>query len=90
MGSNSKWLMHHQCGVQGVLMNFGGGFHGDKLKGYRLKFLNKQKAFILKPLDLRRRPETILKIDPQNPEFDPVQKERNFNLGAMDVNLGIM
>ena len=85
MGDNSKWLMHHQCGVQGVLMNFGGGFHGDKLKGYRLKFLNKQKAFILKPQNLRKRPETILKIEAQNQEMDPTQKIHIQKIGNLEI-----
>lgn len=88
MGNNSKWLMHHKCGIQGVLMNFGGGYHKDALKGYRLKFTNKQKAFILKPAHLRRRPKRLLTIEPQNEEMDPTQQERTFKIGDMTVPAG--
>jgi hypothetical protein len=88
MGNNSKWLMHHKCGIQGVLMNFGGGYHKDSLKGYRLKFTNKQKAFILKPAHLRSRPKKMLQIEPQNPGMDPTQKPRTKQIGGQNVNLG--
>ena len=90
MGKNSKWLMHHQCGVQGVLMNFGGGYHDDNFKGYRLKFLGEQKAFILKRKHLRRRPEKVLNIVAQNIEMDPKQKERFKKIGGMNIPLGLM
>ena len=84
MGNNSKWLMHHECGIQGVLMNFGGGYHKDALKGYRLKFLEEQKAFILKPADLRSRPKKFSEPVAQNPEMDPAQKERCHTIGNME------
>jgi hypothetical protein len=90
MGKNSKWLMHHQCGVQGVLMNFGGGYHDDNFKGYRLKFLGEQKAFILKRKYLRRRAEKVLNIDAQNKEMDPTQKERCKKIGKMKYCFGPM
>lgn len=90
MGKNSKWLMHHTCGIQGVLMNFGGGYHKDALKGYRLKFLEQQKAFILKPAHLRRRPKKVLDIHAQNEEMDPTQKERCMKVGGMDTCLGVI
>ena len=80
--------MHHKCGIQGVLMNFGGGYHKDSLKGYRLKFTNKQKAFILKPAHLRSRPKKMLQIEPQNPGMDPTQKPRTKQIGGQNVNLG--
>ena len=43
---NSKWNMHHDCGFQGVLMNF--GINDDNLKSYRTKYLTAGKAFVLK------------------------------------------
>jgi hypothetical protein len=90
MGSNSKWLMHHSFGIQGVLMNFGGGHHGDALKGYMLKFLEQQKAFILKPANLRKPPAKLLRIAAQNPEMDPTPTTREMSLGPMNVILGEM
>jgi hypothetical protein len=90
MGKNSKWIMHHQYGVQGVLMNFGGGYHNDELKGYMLKFLDKQKSFILKESKLRKRAATVLEIKPQNPKMDPTQKMRFKKIGGMAVALGKM
>ena len=90
MGNNSKWLMHHECGIQGVLMNFGGGFHKDALKGYRLKFLEQQKAFILKHVDLRGKPKEIFEPIEQNPEMDPAQKERSHTIGNINIPLGSM
>jgi|ERR1712166_11374 len=90
MGKNSKWLMHHQCGIQGVLMNFGGGYHDDNFKGYRLKFLEQQKSFILKPSKLRKRPAEVLEIKAQNPKMDPKQKMRFRTIGNMKVPLGHM
>lgn len=90
MGKNSKWRMHHRYGVQGVLMNFGGGYHDDELKGYMLKFLDKQKSFILKESKLRKRPATVLEIKPQNPKMDPTQKMRFKKIGGMAVALGKM
>ena len=71
-------------GIQGVLMNFGGGYHKDALKGYRLKFLEEQKAFILKPADLRSRPKKFSEPVAQNPEMDPAQKERCHTIGNME------
>ena len=90
MGKNSKWRMHHQYGVQGVLMNFGGGYHDDNFKGYILKFLNAQKSFILKESKLRKRPKKVLEIKPQNPKMDPTQKMRFKKIGGMAVPLGKM
>jgi len=89
MGKNSKWLMHHQCGIQGVLMNFGGGYHDDNFKGYRLTFLDKQKSFILKPSNLRKRPIRQVQISPQNSEMDPAAKMRVKTLGV-EMELGLM
>jgi hypothetical protein len=90
MGKNSKWRMHHQYGVQGVLMNFGGGYHDDNFKGYILKFLDAQKSFIFKESKLRKRPKKVLEIKSQNPKMDPTQKMRFKKIGGMAVPLGIM
>lgn len=90
MGKNSKWRMHHQYGVQGVLMNFGGGYHDDNFKGYILKFLDAQKSFIFKESKLRKRPKKVLEIKSQNPKMDPTQKMRFKKIGGMAVKLGIM
>lgn len=90
MGKNSKWRMHHQYGVQGVLMNFGGGYHDDNFKGYILKFLDAQKSFIFKESKLRKRPKKVLEIKSQNPKMDPTQKMRFKKIGGMAVPLGKM
>jgi len=85
MGKNSKWLMHHQYGIQGVLMNFGGGFHDDNLKGYRKKFLDHGKAFKLKPYRLRRKATEMHDVEAQNPEFNPTVKIHPMQLGALKI-----
>jgi hypothetical protein len=90
MGKNSKWRMHHRYGVQGVLMNFGGGYHDDNFKGYILKFLDAQKSFIFKESKLRKRPKKVLEIKSQNPKMDPTQKMRFKKIGGMAVALGKM
>ena len=66
--NNSKWRMHHDCGFQGVLMNF--GINDDNLKSYRKKFLNAGKAFILKDIKIRRKRRTIPIPEAQNKGVD--------------------
>ena len=85
MGKNSKYKMHHGYGIQGVLMNFGGGFHDDNLKGYRKMFLESGKAFILKPPHLRPEPTTVFEIEQQNPELNPGTKEHVITVGKMKM-----
>jgi hypothetical protein len=85
---NSKWSMHHKCGVQGVLMNFGGGYHDDQFKNYRNKFLKEQKAFILKPVELLKRPETTFEIDEQNPKLNAGSKPVVFTIGDITIDGG--
>lgn len=70
---NSKWKMHHNCGVQGVLMNFGGGYNDDNLKTYRNKFLSEGKAFILKNKKLRRKRQVVSLPPKQDKDVDPKQ-----------------
>jgi len=86
---NSKWKMHHNCGFQGVLMNF--GINDDNLKSYREKYLKAGKAFVLKDEEwnpqkkenfqnykenfrLRRKRRSVKLPEAQNEAVDPTPK----------------
>lgn len=69
---NSKWKMHHDCGFQGVLMNF--GINDDNLKSYRKKFLDAGKAFVLKDIKIMRKRRTVTMPEAQNESVDPTPK----------------
>jgi hypothetical protein len=51
---NSKASTHILLGCQAILMNFGAGFNDTQMKFYKRKFAEAQRAFLLKPKNLRR------------------------------------
>jgi len=66
---NSAWVIHHAYGIQGTLMNFGGGYNSELLEGYKTKFQNSQKAYLLKNKGIQRDRYKI--TQPSGPKSDP-------------------
>lgn len=66
---NSAWVIHHSYGIQGTLMNFGGGYNDELLEGYKNKFFDSQKAYLLKNKDVQR--TRILTSEPTGDPIDP-------------------
>lgn len=69
---NSKSSMHHDCGFQGVLMNF--GINDDNLKSYRTKYLTAGKAFVLKDKKIMRKRRSVKLPEEQDEAVNPTPK----------------
>tara|TARA_B100001093_G_scaffold438011_1_gene437191 strand:+ start:3349 stop:4737 length:1389 start_codon:yes stop_codon:yes gene_type:complete len=72
--NNSQAPLHMNYGCQAITMNFGAGFNDTSMEYYKKKFSDSQKAFILKPRNLRRRRVFAGKPTPPDPRLDPIQK----------------
>ncbi len=77
---NSAWVIHHSYGVQGTLMNFGGGYNDEQLEGYKTKFQNAQKAYLMKNKSLQR--ERYRLKEPTGQPTDPSPKDKSFKFGG--------
>ena len=87
-GVNSSWLIHHNNGVQAVMMNFGGGgFFDDNMLTYTKKFSSERKAFVLKPSSLLR--TRIVVQDPieQNPAMNPTPAPVALSAGGSQIGI---
>jgi len=73
--NNSTASVHFKRGCQAILMNFGTGYNDTEMKYYKERFSNEQRAFILKPKNLRRKRLFGKKAQPQDPALNPIQRE---------------
>ena len=87
-GVNSSWLIHHNNGVQAVMMNFGGGgYFDDNMLTYIKKFAGERKAFVLKPPSLLR--TRIIARDPieVDSSLHPGPAEHSTNAGQLTMRI---
>ena len=84
---NSSYQVHHNLGAQGVLMNFGGGYNDENLKGYIRKFSMSQKAFLLKPKHLQRSRGAIDVPVEQDPELSFAMQQAETTIQGTDMNI---
>lgn len=84
---NSSYQVHHNLGAQGVLMNFGGGYNDENLKGYIRKFSMSQKAFLLKPKHLQRSRGAIDVPVQQDPELSFAMQQAETTIQGTDMNI---
>ena len=76
---NSAWVIHHSYGIQGTLMNF--GYNDEQLEGYKTKFMNAQKAYLLKDKSLQR-DRYRLEDQSNKPRIDPTPKKTTYSFGG--------
>ena len=79
---NSKASTHMAVGCQAILMNFGAGFNDTQMKFYKQKFAENQKAFFLKPKNLRRARLFIGAPKAPNPKMGVVQEKVVIDYGG--------
>lgn len=79
---NSAWVIHHSYGIQGTLMNF--GYNDEQLEGYKTKFMNSQKAYILKNKSLQR-DRYRLEDQTNKPRIDPTPKKTTYSFGGSNT-----
>lgn len=75
---NSAWVIHHSYGVQGTLMNFGGGYNNELLEGYKNKFFDSQKAYLLKNKSIQRERYKLTKPSGIRSDPSPVTQKFEF------------
>ena len=84
---NSSYLIHHNNGCQGVMMNFGGNYFDDNMIGYIKKFSMAMKAFVLKPPHLLR-PRTAINLpQSQDPKLNPAGAPVVYKIGALKLEV---
>ena len=67
---NSSWRIHHNNGIQPVMMNFGGNYFDDNMKSYISNFPIRR-AFVLKPVYLQRIRTAAKLPTKQDPKLNP-------------------
>ena len=84
---NSSYMIHQNNGCQGVMMNFGGNYFDDNMKGYIRKFSMAMKAFVLKPSHLLRQRIAVNLPTEQDPGLNPAGGPVVYKVGSLELEV---
>lgn len=84
---NSSYMIHQNNGCQGVMMNFGGNYFDDNMKGYIRKFSMAMKAFVLKPSHLLRQRIAVNLPTEQDAGLNPAGGPVVYKVGSLELEV---